>query len=269
MKEDSDSIRLIGLGTWRLTGDLCLSTVKQALDLGYRHIDTAVSYKNHKEIGLAIKGVKREELYLTTKIPIESVDFNDVQSSVEKVCDKALLDLQTDYLDLLLIHSPDHEVPMQEVIFAMEKLRDKGKIKYLGVSNFTIHHIQNLLSHQAYISVNQVEFHPYLFQKELLDYCIERHIRIVAYRPFGKGELLSDPLFFYIGKMVNKSPAQIILRWLVQRNIPAIPKASSYQHLKANLDVFDFSLTEEDMGKIDALHRNIRYCMRDFTEFSY
>jgi 2,5-diketo-D-gluconate reductase B len=269
MKEHSHSIPLIGLGTWRLTGDLCFSTVKQALDLGYRHIDTAVSYGNHKEIGLAIKGVKREELYLTSKIPIESVDFSDIQLSVEKICDSALLDLQTDYVDLLLIHSPDHEMPMQEMIFAMEKLRDKGKIKYLGVSNFTMHHIENLLSHEAYISVNQVEFHPYLFQKELLHYCIERHIRLVAYRPFGKGELLSDPLFSYIGKRVNKSPAQIILRWLVQRGIPAIPKASSIDHLRANLDVFDFMLTEEEMGKIDALHRNIRYCMKDFAEFSY
>ena len=269
MKEHTHSIPLIGLGTWRLTGDLCLSTVKEALALGYRHIDTAVSYENHKEIGQAIKGYKREELYLTSKIPIESVDFDDVSSSVEKICDSALSDLQTDYLDLLLIHSPDHEMPMEKMIFAMEKLRDKGKIKYLGVSNFTMHHIENLLSHEAYISVNQVEFHPYLFQNELLDYCKQRHIRLVAYRPFGKGELLSDPLFSYIGKRVNKSPSQIILRWLVQRDIPSIPKASSYEHLKANLDVFDFILSEEEMGKIDALHRNIRYCMRDFAEFSY
>ena len=269
MKEHSDSIPLIGLGTWRLKGDLCLSTVKEALSLGYRHIDTALSYDNHKEIGLAIKGIKREHLYLTSKIPIELIDFDHVQPSMEKICDSVLLDLQTDYLDLLLIHSPDHEMPMEKMIFAMEKLRDKGKIKYLGVSNFTLHHIENLLSHEAYIAVNQVEFHPYLFQKELLDYCLERHIRLVAYRPFGKGELLSDPLLSYIGKRVNKSPAQIILRWLVQRNIPAIPKASSYEHLKANLDVFDFVLTEEEMGKIDALHRNIRYCMSDFAEFSY
>jgi diketogulonate reductase-like aldo/keto reductase len=109
----------------------------------------------------------------------------------------------------------------------------------------------------------------YLFQKELLDFCLSHHVRLIAYRPFGKGELLGEPLFQFIGKKKNKSPSQVILRWLVQRNIPAIPKASSIEHLRANLDVFDFILSEEEMGKIDALHRNIRYCMRDFAEFSY
>lgn len=264
-----DKMPLIGLGTWKLKGEECTKTVRQALEMGYQHIDTALVYENHLEIGKALKEFHRSDVYLTSKLPIDAVDFSNTQKSVEELCDRCLKELNTDYLDLFLIHSPDHEVPMEEVIFAMESLRSKGKIKHIGVSNFTIHHMQNLLHHQAYFAFNQVEFHPYLFQKELLDFCLSHHVKLVAYRPFGKGELLNEPLFQFIGKKKNKSPSQVILRWLVQRNIPVIPKASSKEHLQENLAVFDFTLTEEEMVAIDALHRGIRYAMPDFAEFSY
>lgn len=272
MKHDpktKDKMPLIGLGTWRLKGEECTKVVKLALDMGYQHIDTALVYENHADIGRALQGFNRSTVYLTSKFPIESVDFSNTLQSVETLCDRSLSELKTDYLDLFLIHSPDHEVPMEDIIFAMESLRSKGKIKHIGVSNFTIHHMQNLLQHEAYFGFNQVEFHPYLFQKELWKFCQSHHVRLVAYRPFGKGELLHEPLFQFIGKKKHKSPSQVILRWLVQRDIPVIPKASSKEHLQENLAVFDFSLSEEEMTVIDALHRGIRYAMPDFAEFSY
>lgn len=267
--QHSQKIPLIGLGTWKLKGAECTRVVKEALELGYRHIDTALVYENHRDIAKAIQGVKREDLYLTSKFAIEEVDFTDCDASLESLGSRILEELDTEYLDLLLIHSPDHELPMEKVIFAMERLRSQKRIKSIGVSNFTIHHMQNMIHHGAYFFCNQVEFHPYLYQKELLDYCLEHHVQLVAYRPFGKGELLQEPLFAFLGKKYAKSAAQVILRWLIQKNIPAIPKASSKEHLKENIDVFDFSLSETEMTALDALNRNIRYCMPDFAEFAY
>ena len=267
--QHSQKIPLIGLGTWKLKGAECTKVVKEALELGYRHIDTALAYENHKDIAKAIKDIKREELYLTSKFSIEEVDFESCETSLDTLCSRILEELDTEYLDLLLIHSPDHELPMEQAIFAMEKLRSKKRIKYIGVSNFTVHHMQNMIHHGAYFYCNQVEFHPYLYQKELLDYCLQHHIQVVAYRPFGKGELLQEPLFAFLGKKYNKSSAQVILRWLIQKNIPAIPKASSKERLKENIEVFDFTLSDTEMTAIDALHRGIRYCMPDFAEFAY
>ena len=264
-----ETLPLVGLGTWELVGKECSKVVSTALDLGYRHIDTALAYQNHKAIGTAIKAVKRSELFITSKFSLENLDFKQLDSSLERLCVKAIDELGCGYLDLFLIHTPDHELAMHKVIFSLEKLRDKGLIYHLGVSNFTIRHMKNLLAHQAYFSCNQVEFHPYFFQKELLDFCSSNHIKLISYRPFGKGKILSDPYLHVLGKKHGKSPSQIILRWLTQRNIPVIPKASSFEHLKENISIFDFSLTQEQIFKIDALDRNIRFCMSNFSEFSY
>ncbi len=259
----------IGLGTWELRGDECTKIVKCALEMGYRHIDTAHSYQNHTAIQEALKGFDRGQIYLTSKIAIEEeVDKKHVSASVDKACARALKELGTDYLDLYLIHWPEEGFPFEEIFTAMDKLVKAGKIRAAGVSNFGIRHLEGLHREGLTPFANQVEFHPYLYQKELLAYCQSHHTRLIAFRPFGKGKLLrEEPLFKTIGKTHGKTGAQVILRWLLQKGIPAIPKASSEKHLRENLEIFDFSLTDKEMEELDGLHKNKRYCQAEDSIF--
>jgi diketogulonate reductase-like aldo/keto reductase len=245
----------IGLGTWELRGQKCTDVVKLALDIGYRHLDTAYLYDNHEAIGKAIKNFDRSSLYLTSKIALEQqVDKSRLEESVRNACHQALRELGTDYLDLYLIHGPDPGYPLEQAFFAMEKLREEGKVRQVGVSNYHIYRLEDLRKVGATPYANQVEFHPYLYQKELLEYCKSEGIRLISYRPFGKGKLLSEePLFSQIGERHHKSGAQVILRWLLQKGIPVIPKASSEKHLRDNFAIFDFSLTVNEQT-ITPLH---------------
>lgn len=262
-------IPLIGLGTWLLKGKECTNIVKEALEIGYRHIDTAHVYENHESIKEAIQGFDREKLFITTKLSLMQIDFKAVKKSVEKACDLARRELGIDYIDLYLIHWPDHLQPQHLVFQEMQRLRQKQKVGLVGVSNFNMHHLQDFAALGLYPSVNQIEFHPYLYQQEMFRFCRNHHIRVMAYRPFGKGALLKDDILSAIGKKYNKSISQVILRWLIQKDIPAIPKASSRQHLKDNLDVFDFSLDKDDVAKVDGLNKNQRFCKPDNEEHIY
>jgi 2,5-diketo-D-gluconate reductase B len=260
---------LIGLGTWDLRGAECTKTIKLALEIGYRHIDTAAVYENHTAVRQGIKGFDRRKLFITSKLWLEQIDLKKIEASVEKACDLALKELGTDYLDLYLLHWPRHDWPMGKIVKAMERLIKKGKIKKAGVSNCTIHHLQDLLDDGCKPAANQVEYHPYLYQKELLDYCNLEGIQLIAYRPLGKGALLKNPLFKKIGARHDKSPSQIILRWIVQQNIPVIPKSSSRQHLEENFEIFDFKLTPQEMNQIGKLNKNQRFCKAGHEEFEY
>lgn len=262
--------QMIGLGTYELLGAACSRIVEEALEIGYRHIDTAHVYGNHHAIGKGIKSFPREKLFITSKIALDQIDDQDVEGSIGKACDLALSELDTPYLDLYLIHWPDRKRPLEQMLEAMNGLISKGKIRHAGVSNYTIHHLQDGLKMGLKIEANQVEFHPYLYQKELLKFCNQNQIRLIAYRPFGKGKLLQEnPLFNEIGKKYRKSGAQVILRWLVQKDVPVIPKASSKKHMAENFAIFDFALTEKEMQSIDELNKNHRYCDPDWEEFNY
>jgi len=263
------AIPTIGIGTWELTGKECAKVLKRALSLGYRHIDTAHVYKNHKAVRDAIEDFDRRQLFLTSKIALEQVDVKKISASVERACCLALKELGVEYIDLYLLHWPDRTLPLSKIVLAMEKLKEKGMVKEVGVSNFTVHHLRDLLRDGARPTFNQVEFHPYLYQKELWGFCCENQITLVSYRPFGKSKLLKEPLFAKLGKRYDKSPAQVVLRWLLQKQIPTIPKASSEAHLRDNLDIFGFSLTPAEMKLIDHLHRNKRFCGEDDPEFDY
>ena len=260
---------LIGLGTWELRGRECTQIVRQALDLGYRHIDTAHAYDNHKVVHKAIAGFDRSKLFITSKFSLEQIDPAKIQKSVEKNCELALEELGTDYIDLYLIHWPNLDLPLGQIFKAMEKLASEGKILRAGVCNFTIHHLEDLRSEACNPAANQVEFHPYLYQKELLDYCRKHKIQLIAFRPLGKGKLLTDPLFKTIGERHKKSPAQVVLRWIVQKEIPVIPKASSEKHLRENLEIFNFSLSDDEMRQLDALNKNMRFCKPEDPAFKY
>lgn len=252
----------IGFGTWMLKGEECTSLVQKALDLGYRHIDTAFNYENQAAVGKAIQNYSRDQFFITSKVMLN-------QGDVEDLCDICLKELRVDFLDQYLIHWPDRSQPMDLIIEKMERLKKQGKIKGYGVSNFTIAHLQDMLFLGAHMCCNQVEFHPYLYQKELLQFCEKHSIELLAYRPLGKGALLQDPLVCQLAQSYFKEASQILLRWLFQKQIPFIVKASSEKHLQDNLSIFDFSLKESDMLALDALHRNKRFCNQSWSDFDY
>lgn len=254
---------VIGLGTWNLTGRKCEESVKEALNLGYTHIDTADFYGNHKEIGRAIKSFDRKKLFITTKVWNTDLEYDDVLSS----CDRALKELNTDYIDLYLIHWPNSNIPLKNTFDALRKLYDDKKIRAVGVSNFNIRLLkESIKMSRVPITVNQVEFHPFLYQKSLLEFCRKNDIKITAYSPLARGRVFKDVIISEIARKHNKTAGQITLRWLLDKEMIAIPKASSRKHLEENIDVFNLKLSKEETELLDSLPKK-RLIDPGFTDF--
>lgn len=248
----------IGLGTYTLTGKRGEDIVKLAINLGYRHIDTAQDYKNEREVGNAIKKshINREELFVTTKISIKNLAPEELLKSA----DQSLLDLDLPYVDLLLLHWPNPEFEIGKTIEAMLAVRDQGKALNIGVSNYPLKLLKEVNEElSAPIFCNQVEYHPLLGQFDLLDYAAENDLMLTAYCPLAQGKVLSNPLLIELGNKYGKNAAQIALRWLIeQEQVTVIPKASSKEHLESNLDIYDFELEDDDFYAIDELEKNMR-----------
>ena len=240
----------LGFGTWQLSGDTCYDAVKNALNVGYRHIDTAQIYENEAEVGLALtdSGVKRSDIFLTTKLWTSNLTSRKVATSVED----SLKKLKTDYVDLLLIHWYNAEVPLAETLSAMEALVQQGKTRFIGVSNFPVAAMQEAVEQcKADIVCNQVEYHPLLSQQKVIDYARQHSIVVTAYSPIARGKLHDNALLAAIGKKYHKTPSQVALRWLLQQpGVMAIPKAAQLEHIKSNLALFDFELVQEDCNAI-------------------
>ncbi len=264
-KAQGVTIPEIGLGTYKLIGKECKNTVRQALDIGYRHIDTAQMYKNEREIGEAVKksGIDRSKLFITTKTWYTNLEHDDVLHATEN----SLKELQTPYVDLLLIHWPNSQVSIRETFEAMLLLRDQGKVLNIGVANFPLSLLKEVIEeYRIPLFTDQVEFHPFLDQIDLLDYSYEHDFLITAYSPLAQGEAASHDKLKQIGANYGKTAAQIALRWLIeQENVIAIPKASSQDHLRENIDIFDFTLSDEDFEAIDNLEKNNRYVNPSFA----
>jgi 2,5-diketo-D-gluconate reductase B len=247
----------LGLGTWQLTGAACERAVAEALALGYRHVDTARMYANEAEVGRAIAaaGVAREELFLTTKLLPSALSADGVRRQL----DGSLSDLGLDHVDLLLIHWPATDgTPLAETLGAMVDAQQQGAVRHLGVSNFPSAMVREALE-LAPIVCDQVEYHPYLGQPALLALARERDLMLTAYSPLAQGEVLCDPTIEKIAQAHGKTPGQVVLRWLLdQPNVAAIPKASSREHRAANLDIFDFELTDDQRDAIAGLERGRR-----------
>lgn len=253
----------LGLGTFKLTGDTCFQAVRTALALGYRHIDTAAMYGNHREVGRAINqafsdGVDRSELFITTKVSRDELAYDDVLAA----CDRALRELRLEYIDLYLIHWPNNDVPLEETFRAFQKLIETGKTRHVGVSNFTRSRLARAIAasdvripnpNPIPIACNQVEYHPYLNQEALLADCRPNGIVLTAYCPLARGKVITDKRLQRIAEAHGKSAAQVTLRWLVQKGIAVIPKASSEAHIRANMDIFDWELSAHEMKHIDAI----------------
>ncbi len=237
---------MLGLGTWRLKGKECEKVIKIAIELGYTHIDTAWMYDNQKAVGKALReiSVDREELFITTKIWHTHLKHDEVLSQFD-VC---ISDLQMDYVDLLLIHWPSDTVPFEETFTAFQEIYDAGKVKSIGISNFSIAQVQRACEiSDLPICTNQVEYHVRSKKEELREYCETRNIPITAHRPLAVGNLAEDTELTEIGNKHGKTAAQVALRWLIQKSIITIPKSGSEPHLRENLDIFDWQLTDAEM----------------------
>ncbi len=253
---DGDDVPALGYGTWQITGPACRRAVRDALELGYRHIDTAQAYENERQVGQAIgeADVDRDEIFLTTKIWHRNLAPDDLVRTAEQSLER----LQTDYVDLLLIHWPVDDVPLEASLDAMMQLRDDDKVRHLGVSNFTPSLLHRALEH-APVVCNQVEYHPYLGQQTLLEIARENDLMLTAYSPLARGRAADDPTLREIADRHDKSAAQVALRWLLQQErVATIPKAAGHDHRVANAEIFDFELSDEEMETIFELDEGQR-----------
>lgn len=248
----------LGLGVYKVPeGDEAINSVNAAIQLGYRSIDTAAMYENEEGIGKAIKeaGVPREELFITTKV----WNTDQRNDTVLEAFERSIKKLDMDYVDLYLIHWPVKEKYKQSWK-VLENLYKEGRVWAIGVSNFNIHHLEDLMSvAEIKPMVNQVEFHPLLTQLELRDYCRKQEIQVEAWAPLGQGRLLDHPVLQEIASAHHKSIAQVILRWDIQNKVVTIPKTVNESRMMENANIFDFSLSENDMEKINALNENRRF----------
>jgi len=242
----------LGFGVFQIDdGQQVEHAVKAALDIGYTSIDTAAAYKNERGVGKSIResGIPREDIFLTTKV------WNEDQRKKRTLAafEESLKRLETEYVDLYLVHWPVKGC-YQETWNEMEKIYESGRAKAIGVSNFMIHHLENILAESQIVpTVNQVEFHPYLIQPDLLRFCQNHQIQLEAWSPLVKGEIVKEPVAQKLAEEYNKTPAQIVLRWDLQHEVVTIPKSTHSNRIAENAQIYDFELSQEDMKALDAL----------------
>ena len=249
----------IGVGTWTLRGETARQNVRLALEAGFRHIDTAQGYENEAEVGqgIADSGVPRSEIFVTTKVATNIM--RDGRDAVRQSIDESLAKLKTDYIDLLLIHWPVKDC-VKHTWRVMEDYVQQGKVRSIGVSNFNRHHLDDLLSYaEIRPAVNQIEVHPLMTQEENIAYNHSLGIQVEAWGPFGQGDIdvIGHPLLQSLAAKYQKTASQIVLRWIIQRDLITIPRAKP-NHFKENLDIMAFSLSDDDMQAISALNQNLR-----------
>ena len=255
----------LGFGTWQLSGAQCEGAVEHALELGYRHLDTAQAYGNEREVGRAIKrsGIERDAIFLTPKIAPDNLAAKDVTRTLAD----SLEALATDHVDLLLIHWPSATVKMGETLRAMSEAKAQGKVRHIGVSNFTVAHLREAIeTHEAEIFCNQIEYHALIAQSRVLDFARAHGMMVTAYCPLARGRVAAQPELAAIAKRHGKSAAQVALRWLIQQDgVAAIPKSSKREHIAANFALFDFTLSGAEMATIGKLRGNTRVVSPSFA----
>ena len=252
-------IPVLGLGVFRMDDKKeAYKSIRKAIDLGYRHIDTAMIYENEEPVGKAIResGVERADFFVTTKLWIDDIKNDNAQNAL----DSSLRKLGLDYVDLYLVHWPikDKYVSIWK---DMEKIAATDKVRAVGVSNYQENHIKEILDLRSLVpAVNQIELHPYLSQNDLVEFCTQHNIKIESWSPLcaNKNNLLDEQILKDLADKYSKTPAQIILRWNIERGLIVIPKSSNPGRQKENIDLFDFSLTAEDIEKVNSLNKDLR-----------
>lgn len=257
LKELNNGIKIpmFGLGTYlNDKGKQAIDSILYALEIGYRHIDTAAMYNNEKEVGEAIResGIPREEIFVTTKLWNSDHGYDNTIKAFHRSLER----LGLDYIDLYLIHWPVENLRL-ESWRALERLYSDGLCKDIGVSNYMERHLDEILNNFSVVpAVNQVEFSPFLYLKELQNYCESKGIALESYSPLTKGHKLKNPRLIEIARSYNNSTSQILIRWCLQKGVIVIPKSSQKEHIKENADVFDFNISEADMNKLNNLNEN-------------
>lgn len=249
----------MGVGTWILKGETAVNNVRMALQAGFRHIDTAQMYENEEEVGQGIKesGVPREEIFLTTKV--NTTIMREGKDAVRRSIEESMRKLKVDYLDLLLIHWPVKDC-VKHTWQVMEEFVRNGKVRSIGLSNFNPNHLDELMGYaEIRPVVNQIELHPFMSQVENIAYNRKYDIQVVGWAPFGQGDIdvPGHPVLKEIAARYGKTSSQVVLRWIVQRDLITIPRAKP-NHFAENLDVMNFTLADEDMELIDSLNENRR-----------
>jgi 2,5-diketo-D-gluconate reductase B len=253
MREDEmNGMPDLGLGTWALRGKHCEEVVEVAIKMGYRHIDTAELYENEREIGGALRNsnILRSELFIASKVSPENFD------TIEESFNKSVQKLGLNYLDLYILHWPAIGMDIKKIFIGLVKLQSERKIRNIGVSNFNMDILKVALSVSRELGLkihsNQIEFNPFVYPRELVEFCQKNNIKVVAYSPLAKGEVVKNSVLVKLGRKYGKTAAQISLRWLIQKGAAVIPKAGNIEHLRENMDI-DFEILEEDIKLIDDL----------------
>ena len=247
---DGNRMPLLGLGVWRVpNGPECVNAVRWALELGYRHVDTAQAYGNEESVGRALResGVPREEVFLTTKFhPRRDDPADEVEGSLHR--------LGVDYVDLYIVHWPGGGPTWAWP--GMERSRQLGHARSIGISNFSAAELEQVLAVASSAPVvNQVQFSPFEYRRALLEACERRGVALEAYSPLGSGRHLRSDVVERIAQRLGRTPAQVLLRWCVQKGVPVIPKSTHRERIEANAQIFDFALSDEDVAELDALDR--------------
>ncbi len=250
------SMPVIGFGTWNISGEICATSVTEALKAGYRHVDTAAGYRNEDRVGEGIRasGVPRKDIFITTKVAPDNLEDSAFKASVER----SLKLIGVDQVDLVLIHWPSKTIPIATKIATLNAVKKNGWTRHIGVSNFTVKHLDEAwAATDAPLVTNQCEYHPYLNQDKLLAACQKHGMIFTAFSPLARQAVLDDPVLKKIAEAKGRTTSQIVLRWDIQhKNVVTIPKSTNPAHIKSNLDIFDFTLDDSEMAAISALTKS-------------
>lgn len=257
---------ILGLGTWQMDGEQCRSAVTEAVSMGYHHVDTALMYGNQKEVarGIADSDVDRSNIFITSKIWRDRLDRDGVYEQADTI----LEELDTDYVDLLLIHWPNRNFSIHETLAALTELQEAEKTRAIGVSNFTREHLEEAMTLYGNIAVNQIEYHPSFSQEDMREFCQTHGVTLTAYSPLGRGDDLRIRHVQEIAEKHGKPPEQVIISWLLKKGIAVIPRTANPEHLRNNLDALEWDIPEEDAASMDSIEQKDRMLNPPFAEFS-
>lgn len=260
------ALPLVGFGTWDLSEEDVRDVLPIALDHGYTHVDTAEGYQNEAAIGEVIANHNRDELFLTSKVLPSNLHYESLLDALSQSLER----LGTEYLDLYLVHWPNPAISMRETMQALERAHEQGLVRNVGVSNFSLYQLQFI--HRIAdvpIAANQVEFHPRYVRQDLLDYCQKHDIVLEAAAPLARATLLDDPVLVEIAEKHDVMPAQVALRWAVEKDVVVLPKSTNPDHIRSNFELFDWSLDAGDVERIDQLDRQENVYMIDWDDDVY